>query len=708
MIISKYIYKFIVVIILTIVSCKNEKIDNTSNDIITKEYTVAVILPMENGLNTHWERILGFINKNMEIAQRNLTQKVQIYYEIYDENKTDIKALAYKLGEREDITAVIGCMYSDDASIVSNILAKYQKTLFTISTSSELVRANAKDGYLWAITETDITQCEALLTKAESYGAKSVALISKENSSYCQTFIDWFSFQAQELGLEVKGLFIYNDNNIKETTFNACNSNSDYLICVPANSTDVGYIYNFINQHSTENEYTPKSLFSDVAYGENVINKFKSEIEGLEGISYTANPETGFEVSYYTYFNDYLSKGEAQIYDSCMLLYYSLYYINLYKENNLDLKSAIRAVVNGRDENQYGWMGEDMENVFEAFNKGEHPNINGASGSLDFDKEVYTNVLSTTYTNFTVYNNKYLRLGYITSNGSNRTESTLAGWNWRKTQIQDFDENQKDIEYPLLKDKWALLIASSKGWDNYRHQADVLSIYSMLRKNGYPDDRIILIMEDDIAYNNKNTEQGVVKTDPHGENLYTNPEIDYKVSELTPSDVMDIMEGNENDKLNKVIKSTSNDNILVFWSGHGTQNELVWGDLFMGVRKDMIKNSLYNMGVKRNYRKMLFLTEACYSGSIMNENDIPGALFITAANENETSKADNYNSTLGVWMSNKFTYGIREQLNEDMYVSIREMYYKIFINTVGSHVMVYNTENFGNIYQNSIAEFFLY
>lgn len=92
----------------------------------------------------------------------------------------------------------------------------------------------------------------------------------------------------------------------------------------------------------------------------------------------------------------------------------------------------------------------------------------------------------------------------------------------------------------------------------------------------------------------------------------------------------------------------------------------------------------------------------------MNENDIPGALFIAAANENETSKADNYNSTLGVWMSNKFTYGIREQLNEDMYVSIRVMYYKIFINTVGSHVMVYNTENFGNIYQNSIAEFFLY
>ena len=34
---------------------------------------------------------------------------------------------------------------------------------------------------------------------------------------------------------------------------------------------------------------------------------------------------------------------------------------------------------------------------------------------------------------------------------------------------------------------------------------------------------------------------------------------------------------------------------------------------------------------------------------------------------------------------------LNEQLNEDMYVSIREMYYKIFINTVGSHVMVYNT-----------------
>ena len=42
---------------------------------------------------------------------------------------------------------------------------------------------------------------------------------------------------------------------------------------------------------------------------------------------------------------------------------------------------------------------------------------------------------------------------------------------------------------------WTVLVAGSNGYDNYRHQADVLHAYQLLQKNHQiPKERIILFM----------------------------------------------------------------------------------------------------------------------------------------------------------------------------------------------------------------------
>ena len=46
---------------------------------------------------------------------------------------------------------------------------------------------------------------------------------------------------------------------------------------------------------------------------------------------------------------------------------------------------------------------------------------------------------------------------------------------------------------------WAVLVAGSNGWYNYRHQSDVCHAYQILHKNGIPDSNIIVMMYDDIA-----------------------------------------------------------------------------------------------------------------------------------------------------------------------------------------------------------------
>lgn len=694
-------------LLLAFCGCADDIEAPTSPQSKQEVHTVAVIMPMSHGLDKHWKRTLSFLNRNMDIAFKGEEKAIKLRYELYDEDKEDMSRLADSLAKRKDIEAVVGCLYSDHAAEMITKLADAEKTFLTVSTSADLTRSNTQHGYLWSMVETDITQCEVLLSKALDYGAKRVSLLTLENNSYSQTFVDWFSFQAGELGLEVTGIHLYNEQNVTEVSQRACDEETDYIICVPATVEEVQWICEAFQKYDATHPFSPKKLFGDTAYGSDVINKYAKYVEGIEGVTFGADPESGFEVSYKTFFRDELSLGESQIYDACMMLYYGFWYQLIHANQSLSLKESLRAVVDGRDNNHYGWMGEDMRFVIESFAKGGHPNITGASGSLDFDKDVYTSVLESTYANFMVYNGRYVTLGYNKSNGGRRSDKTLAGWNWKKNQIQDFSD-ETDIRYPVLQDKWALLVASSKDWKNYRHQADILSVYQMIRERGYPDDHIILIMEDDLAQNPKNPFKGEVKTDLAESNLYQNFDIDYKMSDLAPTDIMNILSGKKTSRTPIVIESTDKDNILIFWSGHGTQAELCWGDEFMGVRKEMVSNTLKQMAKEKKYRKMLFLIEACYSGSIVKDIQIPGALFITAANDKETSKADNFSNQLGVWMTNRFTYGLREQLETDMSVPLRDLYYRLFINTIGSHVMVYNTANFGNIHMNNISEFFLY
>ena len=53
-------------------------------------------------------------------------------------------------------------------------------------------------------------------------------------------------------------------------------------------------------------------------------------------------------------------------------------------------------------------------------------------------------------------------------------------------------------------DHWAVLVAGSNGFWNYRHQADVCHAYQVLRKNGFPEENIILMAFDDIANSHEN------------------------------------------------------------------------------------------------------------------------------------------------------------------------------------------------------------
>ena len=216
----------------------------------------------------------------------------------------------------------------------------------------------------------------------------------------------------------------------------------------------------------------------------------------------------------------------------------------------------------------------------------------------------------------------------------------------------------------------------------------------------------ILIAEDDIADNVSNPNKGVVQVTIGGNNVYEQVEIDYRMSELQAKDMLAILSGEKSERLPIVIESTANDNVFVFWSGHGVSGALCWNDNACGIMGDQLDETFRRMREKGNYRKLLMMVEACFSGGVMEQcRDIPGMLFVTAANGDETSKADVFNGEMKVWMSNRFTSTFIEQITENKNIALRDLYYRLFINTVGSHVMVYNAENYGNLYSADMSEF---
>jgi len=55
---------------------------------------------------------------------------------------------------------------------------------------------------------------------------------------------------------------------------------------------------------------------------------------------------------------------------------------------------------------------------------------------------------------------------------------------------------------------WAVLVCTSRYWFNYRHVANVLSLYHSVKRLGIPDSQIILMLADDMPCNPRNPRPG--------------------------------------------------------------------------------------------------------------------------------------------------------------------------------------------------------
>lgn len=668
-------------------------------------FKVAVVMPDLHSNN--WQKIVDLAIENLEEAQSLLSDKVRIEVEWIDENKSDLSLEFTRISEDDSYVAMIGPYHSSNAysAALEFNRSKVKKPLILpVATSTEFQRLFADKDFIWNLTESDLTQCEMLLTEAKLNGNKEVSLLVSD-TDYGRTYIDWFAFQAAELGLKVGHLCVYsNHSELRDGIEKILSDNrrGGQLIFTPDNTEDLKVLDAELKRYQDAHPF--KSL--PAVYCSDTLNSNDLEGESLnfiyEGLSPTANPNSGFVNYYHSRFSTNPKNGEVQLYDAVMMLYYGLITSVVTKE---DLNTSMLKILNKKGNADLRWLPADIAPVLLSLQQDMTPKLSGVLGDWTFDSKTHTTILNTTYSHWILKNGRYYISEYISTDGGHRTISTLQAWDEETHNNQYFDSGQKDLNYPEHKGNWAVVVGASDTWANYRHQADAIAMYQFLKREGFSDDRIIMILEDNIAYDSNNLYPGIVRVEPGGENLYKEINVDYHLSELSVSDLSEILLGHTSDRLPVTVESSENDNIIMFWCGHGNFGRLAWGST-ASVSSAQFRDMLSGMYEGKKYRKMFVAMDACYSGSIGEEClGIPGVLFMTSANSLETSKADMKDETMGIWLSNGFTRGFQKTIENDPDISIRNLYYKLVPTTVGSHVSVYNAESFGNIYRASMSEF---
>ncbi|KAK6161933.1 hypothetical protein DH2020_001774 [Rehmannia glutinosa] len=269
--------------------------------------------------------------------------------------------------------------------------------------------------------------------------------------------------------------------------------------------------------------------------------------------------------------------------------------------------------------------------------------------------------------------------------------------------------------------RWAVLLAGSSGYWNYRHQADVCHAYQILKRGGLKDENIIVFMYDDIAYNEENPRPGVIINNPHGEDVYHGVPKDYVGYDVTAHNFFAVLLGNKTALTGgsgKVVDSGPNDHIFIYYTDHGGP-----GVLGMPTSPYIYANDLINVLKKKHasgtYKSLVFYLEACESGSIF-EGLLPEGLNIyatTASNAEESSwgtycpgeypsPSPEYETCLGdlysvAWMEDSDIHNRRTE-------SLRQQYQLVKKRTandnsyMGSHVMQYGDLNL------SVESLFMY
>jgi len=220
---------------------------------------------------------------------------------------------------------------------------------------------------------------------------------------------------------------------------------------------------------------------------------------------------------------------------------------------------------------------------------------------------------------------------------------------------------------------YAILVAGSNGYYNYRHQSDICHAFQILTdptKGNFPKENIIVFMYDDIANDPSNPVKGNLINHPSGPNVYPGVTKDYTGAAVTPENFLAVIQGNSSGVTGgsgRVLQSTAQDNVFIYFSDHGAAGLVAFPSSYL-YATDMIKAFNY-MHDHKMYKEMVVYIEACESGS-MFANILPTGINIyatSASTPDQSSYACYYDSTRQTYLGDE--YSVRWMEDADVHDS---------------------------------------
>ncbi|CAH8491179.1 unnamed protein product [Schistosoma curassoni] len=260
--------------------------------------------------------------------------------------------------------------------------------------------------------------------------------------------------------------------------------------------------------------------------------------------------------------------------------------------------------------------------------------------------------------------------------------------------IEYFDENLSD------KNKWAILVAGSNGFDNYRHQADVCHAYHVLRSKGIKPEHIITMMYDDIAHNKMNPFRGKIFNDYSHRDWYKGVVIDYKGNNVNSETFLKVLKGDKSAG-GKVLKSGKNDDVFIYFTDHGAPGLIAFPDDELYAKRFMA--TLKYLHRHKRYSRLVIYIEACESGS-MFQGLLPSNLNIyatTAASPTESSYATFCDDPkIAACLADLYSYDwiVDSQTHQLTRRTLDQQYKEVKRETNLSHVQRYGDTNMGKLH----------
>jgi ABC-type branched-subunit amino acid transport system substrate-binding protein len=618
-------------------------------------------------------------------------RQVELVYR--DTTTGNITRQANELLNDDSIRIVIGPTTSDEMyALAPAFIAKKKVLISPTATSGDLIRAFGRNGYVWRTAQGDAAQVKVILTVLKGKGATKVALLA-ENSTYGQTFYDWTGFFATEYGIEVPFIRQFNagSETLDADVADALQTNPDYIVAA-AGPEDAATIKRAIDRSGSQT----KLFLTDAAATPVLVSSLGAAAEGLEGTNPTADPASGFTEAYETKFGKRPADFAAPVYDALLIAVFTE--ARQEREPFESRADSVRQVVYG-EATVTSWNATGVRTAIEDTLHGSMPWITGASGGLEYDEVLGVDPIASYYANWEVTNGTFRTVAVLNSLNSTTSDKTggesaslsraSAGHMSSSSALSgSYTAPEKRTDFK------AVIVGPSRGWKNYRHQADALTIYTLLHQNGVSDDDIILMTYDDVPTVSENPIKGDIHNTPKGENIRSGALVDYAGSNVTAATFKNIMTGTKTASSPVVLESTASTDVFVYIASHGAPGEIVFGSGNSVLTTDEFTTLTNSMEKNHQYRQMAFFVDTCVGESVATGVTAPGILYLTGAAQNEPSLGAVYDVDIKQWLSDEFTEGVLESIKANGNITFRDLYPATYERVTGSHVRMISTGNF--------------